>query len=260
MRGTCFIYRDAIVLWAIFGICPHNPSLGFLNTPNRFLPPEVPHATEISSTAAHATPIDAPSPTRPPPTPLTHATLAPRVWNCCSTPCMFPSGKLCPNSLSRQVGAWSLCPACWMLATGDRCCRTYVRADPSHTISAGFLSLDRRGVCRPHELHTRPWHRRNLSLAAPLVFPVQAPSAGPPFRTALADSPSVVVSRATPRPCPCPSVASPRLEPRRAPSPTWSSVAPALSCVVPVHSPSPAPSPSRHRVGSRVASRYARSP
>jgi hypothetical protein len=33
MRGTGSIYRDAITLRAIFGICPHNPSLGFLNTP-----------------------------------------------------------------------------------------------------------------------------------------------------------------------------------------------------------------------------------
>jgi hypothetical protein len=33
MRGTGSIYRDAIALRAIFGICPHNPSLGFLNTP-----------------------------------------------------------------------------------------------------------------------------------------------------------------------------------------------------------------------------------
>jgi hypothetical protein len=32
MRGTGSIYRDAIALRAIFGICPHNPSLGFLNT------------------------------------------------------------------------------------------------------------------------------------------------------------------------------------------------------------------------------------
>jgi hypothetical protein len=31
MRGTSFIYRDAIALRAIFGICPRNPSLGFLN-------------------------------------------------------------------------------------------------------------------------------------------------------------------------------------------------------------------------------------
>jgi hypothetical protein len=31
MRGTCSIYRDAIALRAIFGICPYNPSLGFLN-------------------------------------------------------------------------------------------------------------------------------------------------------------------------------------------------------------------------------------
>jgi hypothetical protein len=28
-----YIYRDVIALWGIFGICPHNPSLGFLNTP-----------------------------------------------------------------------------------------------------------------------------------------------------------------------------------------------------------------------------------
>jgi hypothetical protein len=33
MRVTCSIYRDAIALRAIFGICSHNPSLGFLNTP-----------------------------------------------------------------------------------------------------------------------------------------------------------------------------------------------------------------------------------
>jgi hypothetical protein len=33
MRGTGSIYRDAIALRAIFGICPHNPSLGFLNNP-----------------------------------------------------------------------------------------------------------------------------------------------------------------------------------------------------------------------------------
>ena len=33
MRGTGSIYKDAIALRAIFGICPHNPSLGFLNTP-----------------------------------------------------------------------------------------------------------------------------------------------------------------------------------------------------------------------------------
>jgi hypothetical protein len=32
MRGISSIYRDAIALIAIFGICPHNPSLGFLNT------------------------------------------------------------------------------------------------------------------------------------------------------------------------------------------------------------------------------------
>jgi hypothetical protein len=31
MRGTGSIYRDAIALTAIFGNCPHNPSLGFLN-------------------------------------------------------------------------------------------------------------------------------------------------------------------------------------------------------------------------------------
>jgi hypothetical protein len=31
MRDTGSIYRDAIALRAIFGICPHNPSLGFLN-------------------------------------------------------------------------------------------------------------------------------------------------------------------------------------------------------------------------------------
>jgi hypothetical protein len=31
MRGTSSIYRDAIALRAIFGICSHNPSLGFLN-------------------------------------------------------------------------------------------------------------------------------------------------------------------------------------------------------------------------------------
>jgi hypothetical protein len=34
MRGTGSIYRDAIALRAIFGICPHNPSLGFLNKEN----------------------------------------------------------------------------------------------------------------------------------------------------------------------------------------------------------------------------------
>jgi hypothetical protein len=33
MRGTGSIYRDVIALGDIFGICPHNPSLGFLNTP-----------------------------------------------------------------------------------------------------------------------------------------------------------------------------------------------------------------------------------
>ena len=32
-RGKCSIYRDVIALRGIFGICPHNPSLGFLNTP-----------------------------------------------------------------------------------------------------------------------------------------------------------------------------------------------------------------------------------
>jgi hypothetical protein len=31
--GTCSIYRNVIALRGIFGICPHNPSLGFLNTP-----------------------------------------------------------------------------------------------------------------------------------------------------------------------------------------------------------------------------------
>jgi hypothetical protein len=31
MRGTGSIYRDVIALRGIFGICPHNPSLGFLN-------------------------------------------------------------------------------------------------------------------------------------------------------------------------------------------------------------------------------------
>jgi hypothetical protein len=31
--GTCSIYRDVIALRGIFGICPYNPSLGFLNTP-----------------------------------------------------------------------------------------------------------------------------------------------------------------------------------------------------------------------------------
>jgi hypothetical protein len=31
MRGTCSIYRDMIALMGIFGICPHNPSLVFLN-------------------------------------------------------------------------------------------------------------------------------------------------------------------------------------------------------------------------------------
>jgi hypothetical protein len=30
--STCSIYRDVIALRGIFGICPHNPSLGFLNT------------------------------------------------------------------------------------------------------------------------------------------------------------------------------------------------------------------------------------
>jgi hypothetical protein len=30
---TCSIYKDVIALRGIFGICPHNPSLGFLNTP-----------------------------------------------------------------------------------------------------------------------------------------------------------------------------------------------------------------------------------
>jgi hypothetical protein len=29
--GTCSIYRDVIALKGIFSICPHNPSLGFLN-------------------------------------------------------------------------------------------------------------------------------------------------------------------------------------------------------------------------------------
>jgi hypothetical protein len=33
IKGTCSIYRDAIALRAIFGICPHNSSLEFLNTP-----------------------------------------------------------------------------------------------------------------------------------------------------------------------------------------------------------------------------------
>jgi hypothetical protein len=32
MRGTGSIYRDVIALRGIFGICPHNPSLEFLNT------------------------------------------------------------------------------------------------------------------------------------------------------------------------------------------------------------------------------------
>jgi hypothetical protein len=34
MRGTSSIYKDAIALRIIFSICPHNPSLGFLNKRN----------------------------------------------------------------------------------------------------------------------------------------------------------------------------------------------------------------------------------